>query len=644
VALANLGVNADEVLTFLQAREIARGDFPLFFWTQPYQFPFEAYFLSYFVDWLPWDAFGVRVLQLSICLFAVVGFVLLALRLGSLRTTWPALLLVLFPSVYWLSRQVVLMTPQHAMTVTFAWMLPLILVVSRSSAQPQRWACAGGIAAGLAISNHLLSISLVAMVALALCLGRNMREGLRNTLWFLPGFCFGAAPYLYAKFFIPGAYEKVADTLPLSLAWTRIWDPVINRFVPLVLGIIPTYIPDTKDQIETFRALVAPTAWCFLLLVVALTAVRIHAFVRRLKIQRWPSVEPNDVFIGTTMLSLMLLCITGMDLRTRYALPIIWCFPFLVSYAYALLPKLGRIAIGFCTLGLVAVNIIGTHSLVAVWRQPGFSEKHAVLPNLAPLYNYFEQHGITRCYSAWWLSYRIIFDSKEQIICSPPFNDRFRGWPQPYYKQIVDRAENVAYVENTKYTHRLLRRHIFQEYLHYHRITYDRLGLGNFVTYRNFRHRDIEGQSIAIPQERIQVFASHGQETAPLLTDDSLATNWSSVVDQASGMSLTLRLDAVQPIHALQLFSLDLRHETEPPRVRIEALTADGSWKPLIRNSLGQPHLIRLATNVRPEPFDGLELTFGFEPVFTQELRVRIIKPSQKLPWRLAELRVLTEG
>ncbi len=640
IALGNFSVNADEAISFLEAKYISQGHTPLLFWTQPYQFPFEAYFMANFFDWLPWDSLGVRIVQITICFLSFCCFLLIFGLLGSWRTVWPGVILVLFPSAYWLTRQVGLLTPQHSMMMLMACLIPLTVGVSKRSSLEHRWCLAGGIACGMALSNHLLSLSLVVPAALALCFSKTARQSLKNTAWFLPGVFFGLLPYLYAKLFVPGAYHKVSDTAPLSDIPGRLMSPAIWDQVTTALGVYPHIFPDGGPRLGEYAFLVQPALVLFLGLLGLLTLLRARAFFVRLMKDRWPTFELNDVFLGTVLLAVLLLSVTGLGLRPRYALHIVWCFPFLYSYAYGVMPRLGRLVMGALALAIVAFNLHTTFRLMDYWRQPGFSARYANLFNLDSTYEFLRENGANRCYAGWWLAYRIIFDSKEKIICSPPFNDRFPTWPQPYYSKIVQLSENPPYVFG-KYVHRMFRYGQFGNYLTAHRIVADRVNLNPYHGYSNFRHEDVESSKL-VPFELVSAEVSHNPEHAVYLSDGKLDAHWSSAEEQQKGMTVSLELPKAVPIHALRMFSRDKLWHEHPPRVSVHART-DGEWVELVPSIVGHPYPVQLDPEIEPYAYDYLQLTIGFKPALARELRIEIERPQDERQWILTEVQLFTE-
>ena len=78
ISLTNLPVTSDEASSVLLAKMISRGEFPLLFLGQPYQFPIESYLMAPLVEWMPRSPFGARYQMIILGLLAVWGFILIA--------------------------------------------------------------------------------------------------------------------------------------------------------------------------------------------------------------------------------------------------------------------------------------------------------------------------------------------------------------------------------------------------------------------------------------------------------------------------------------------------------------------------------------------------------------------------------------
>lgn len=640
----NLQINADESLNFLLAQHIADGNYPLFFWTQPYQFPFEAYLISLLRPLLPWNSYGLRIIPITLCLIAAGIFALLCRFIGPVKHTWPGLLLVLFPSAYWLMRQVGLMTPQHSAMAFLTSLLLLLVACSSRSSRPLLWSLPSGIVAGLLLSNHLLSLSVIAASLPAICLSISLRDSIKSTVLFSAGFVVGALPYLYARMYIPGAYQTVSDTLPITESLQRIWHPIITGHIPIVNGINPWIISDHAPYLTTFEILRNPFLLFFAALLISLSALRLKRLLSYLQRKEWPRFNLNDVTLGTIWIALFLLSLTGMQLRTRYALYLAWCFPLLISYGYAAAPRVLRVVLGGIALCLVTVNISNSAQLISIWNKPEFSKRHAKLPNLKPLYRYFSRHGITRCYAGWWLSYRIIVDSKGEIICSPPFNDRFPGWQQPFYRKIVDQAAHTPYVVGVpNLTHRFLRRDRLHRNIWRHNFSFEHTKKGVFSIYHGFQHRTGRNSS-RITSTDLRFYTTYNSDDQQLLTDGDINTVWNSKVYQKSGMSISAALKYKRRVHAVRMLLPQALLNKDVPEVVIKYKDAAGTIHIAAQPTTGTPHLLKVDRTSPRYHFDGLELLIGFEPVLTENITISITTPAVGSTWRLAEVHLLEDA
>jgi hypothetical protein len=408
-----------------------------------------------------------------------------------------------------------------------------------------------------------------------------------------------------------------------------------------VLGIDPWIFPDAGAKVTTFLFAITPMAYVFLAILLFVTGVRAQKFFLQLAQRKWPVLNLNDVFVGTVWASLILFSLTRMEPRTRYALHIVWCFPFLLSYAYATSPKLLRGVLGGISVILVGINIHTSSTLISHWRSPKFSRQHANMPDLKPLQKYFKKHGITHCYAGWWLAYRINVETQESIICSPPFNDRFREWPQPFYRELVDGESNTPYVVGL-YAHRFLRGLALDKNLKRHGFRFDKKRVGAFAVYRNFRHYS-GASSQLVHADSYSVISKATDEKIPLLADGDLTRNWISEKNQHTGMTVKIVLENPTKVHALTLISPDKVLESDAPGINLFFRSENAERIPIIENAVGTPHLLKLDKQEKRSYYPGLSLSFGFEPVETTELQIEIQTPQSSRRWRLSEIQLFAE-
>ncbi len=639
VGLKNFTINGDEATNFLQAKEIANGVKSLLFWGQPYQFPIEAYLMSFFYPLLEWNTFGVRIIPFLICLLSFFIFLLLFKKIGNFKETWPGVLLLLFPSTYSLLRQTILFTPQHSITLLFSALCPLMIWYVKNSRYPKSFSFLGGLFAGLAVSNHLLAASIVLLTTLAICFARSFKTAVRNTIYYTLGILLGLSPYIYVKLYIPGAYQKVAERYPWHESFDQLWNPILNTLIPEAIGINTIFYPDVGPTVDTFNYFIPAFSILFSFILIFLTIKSFSKFIKRLRTDYWPSFTLEDVFLGTTIVALILLSITKMTLRPRYALFIVWCFPFLFFFFYRSFEGiLKKVVIIFAVL-LIFINLISAKEVYAFWNRKNVSHKDAFMPKLDPLLKFFKKQGITHCYSGWWLAYQINVSTKENTICSPPFNDRFLGWAQPYYRKLVDLEFNSALVEGV-YQHRWLKSKTIMNVLAAERLSAKKTKVGKFSVIHEIGNIDIDKPNIINVSELSIENSSFSNDISPVI-DNNLLSSWESEEKQSKNQFIEIELKNPKKIHGIRFLSEASKPTKELPKVNI-IIFNQNKRKVVKENHYGAIYPLKLDKKYPRFAFEGSQLYLGFKPTLASKIRIEISTAKTNSKWKLSEVQVFS--
>jgi hypothetical protein len=174
--------------------------------------------------WLPSTAFGARLIPAMLGLCMVGLFVVLLRHIFANRTSMLALLLICVPSAYVLTLQSAYSIPQYTMSGIWYALLPL-LAARALSTQECLLVVATGLACGLALSNHLLTLPIVALVATALCIGRSPRAAVKQTVLVVPSMLCGLIPYLLTWSQAQATASSVTGTYPITVALKRFFLP-----------------------------------------------------------------------------------------------------------------------------------------------------------------------------------------------------------------------------------------------------------------------------------------------------------------------------------------------------------------------------------------------------------------------------------
>lgn len=486
-SLSMVPATSDEASVVLQAKEIARGNFPLLFLGQPLLFPVEAYTMAPLVEWLPRNTWGARYQTWVLGSLSVLGFLLLARTVFAKEQRWPAYLLILFPSSYLLLLTAGYAPPQYPTSLTLAWVSLLLVLWHRQRPRMLLLAIAGA-ACGLGISNHLLFLPVALGVLSLIVFNGNLKRSLTDLLPFSYGLCLGLIPLLTAVITIPGAYQSFTYAYTLSLKDTidSLFHFVLSESLAGAMGMYPTLFPDLFDaRLIWPKEIRLIFAVSYAVLCGYLLKHRLSTLVRNLQERTWPQLQLVDAALFISLLTIAIFASHRNDyFAFRYLLHSVWCFPFLIGYSYWIshgrLKKIITCAIVCC----VVFNVICSIKVVRQWLKPGRISQYTDLPPISPLVKYLRDKGTSHCYATFWLAYRISFESDENIKCTGPYNERFLQWPIPY-SQEVDNAEDTVYVL-TVTSMAFLNALEFETNASMQGITFQRAKVGPFAIYDNF--------------------------------------------------------------------------------------------------------------------------------------------------------------
>jgi hypothetical protein len=424
----------DEALTGIVALHVAEGrGFPLYLYGQHYMGAFEAYVAAPFI--------------------AVFGSSVAALRLGML-----VLYAVFFWSSYWLCRRV--FTPWFAVLVTgvlafgsdrvlrdelmanggYPEMLALGALLAALTAElalVQRnaaWYAAWGLAAGLVLWADPLILPYLGALGLALaalCWRRLLGWA---GIGLLLGTAAGLAPMLwYNAHAAEGEDTATAvlafDDMPSGAGWWQRYHAVVLVNVPRATGMCAPECAGWQMwwavayqllllaaiglAVAGFRTSKVRSAMLLALAVAAIVTITLYARSPR-------SVQ--DPFWNARYLSNLLISMPA----------VIWP-----------LWTLGRRIRLVALAPVLATALLATIAVYTTARPVARADTRA----LAALVSALDRVGADRMYTDFQLCYRLVYATRERIICATIDHDLIRGWDRYLpYREIVDRAPRAAYV------------------------------------------------------------------------------------------------------------------------------------------------------------------------------------------------------
>jgi hypothetical protein len=631
-SVRHVPASSDEALSVLQSHQILQGDFPLLVMANPYQFPIESYLFAPFAGVLPVSALGVRLIPFLLSLAAQAGFLFLLFRTAAPRAFWPGLLLMAFPSAYLMLLFSAYFIPQHSSFMLLSVLTMVAGLFARD--QPRHallWSGLAGFLGGLTVSNHLLGLPVLSMVAIFVCAGSDWKNARRLSPPFLLGLVVGLAPYLLARWLCPGSYQDVTHVLPWSQTLARLWSPAFTRTLPAAFGVNPCLFPDGEHALKLVPRAEYAFSFLWLAVVVKVSYSRVRRFIGRTIEYRWPVLEANDVFVGIAWVGLLLFVLNtrSSSHSFRYLLPVVWVFPFLWNDVYAGCSSLWRRILGAVTVLLVILNIVTTLLLARQWGTPEFAAREANIFDLKPVQAFLRERNIDRCYASYWAAYRLTFEAGEQTLCSQPYNERFFNWPLPY-KGIVDQATNVAYVLAPRLRFAPER---FERDLAAMDVQYQVRKCGSFRVYTDFRCEAVLHEE-PVPSRSLVAIASHSPAQARNLVDGRPMSGWTSGEPQVADMWVELKVSAPESLRRISLFYNGHPHQ-RPRALTVQVRTAQG-WEDVAGEVVSMLDRFQF-TNGHPVYGDQVQ-TLRFEPRLADAVRIRISNPEPHHDWALGEV------
>jgi len=637
-SLNHLPVTTDEAMSVLAAKQIWGGTWLILMPGTPYFFPFESYLLAPLVDWMPRNAVGVRYLPFILGSISVIGFLYIARRCLQKDSRWPAYAWILVPSTYVLMYQSGYIPTNYAITITFAWVVALLFDICQKRAHSNFLIFVVGLLGGLAFSTHILSVAFVFPAFLFLCFGDKIRHIVIRTVSLSAGAVIGLLPFLLSIIVYPEAHRAVSQLTPWNKILYKLWNPGLTETLPGVLGINPTIFPDFDAYLNQPHFLRTTLAYFYLAVLILVVANRAMLFIRRVRLHRWPSFEVHDLFVAASIIALILY---SMNIRAqsetyRYLLIPALYFPFLLAYAYSISKFHVRVAIGAFTVFLVLFNMTTSARIIRIWGLPHFPGEIARTPPITELIATLKRDNIDRCYATFWLAYRITYETDEAIVCSPPYNERFLGWPQPY-KQLVDQSQKAPYILSTGFDTRFPIA-IFEKHMAKYNVSYEKRNVGVFTLYENFLHQpSVHDKTVAATGYTLT--AAHNASTLSNLSDSSENSAWNSGVSQQAGMWLQadfrnkIKIQRVTLVYPFPYPKIpdDFAADT----IRIYG-KIDNSWTILADNIKHKFDRIRFK-NGRPI-YGGAHQTIWFNPVLVSAIRVEILVPRTGKTWNIGTL------
>lgn len=423
---------ADTAIVGLMARHPAES---LRFWGQPYGSPLEA--------WLAWPIVALLgpTPQALRFLYFVLGLSLVPAAIGLGRAIddrlVPAVALIAAcPPPYLLELSAL---PPPLYPVTLLLCAGLLITALRAgdalsrTETPRAVLLLWGGLAGLALWTHLMSASVVLACFAYLAVKARGRWPLLALS--VAALLLTSAPLWRDVFADRGPLQVVDVSSPGDSGLHHAAGLVPQLYHPLG-GLLGIALPVTPDDPEP---LVHVPRWAGALL------ATFYGISLVLGAWRWRRNARAALLGASVLLGIVgfLVSLRSAPTTVRYLTPVYLPLAVLALWPHALDGGWRRSLI--LALGVAALHLVGDARLLSAWHQLASATPRFGMPDLAPVRHFLEAHGIRRAYASYEPAYTLTYESREAIVVSQPWNQRFPEHPLPYIDEVRF-ARNVAWL------------------------------------------------------------------------------------------------------------------------------------------------------------------------------------------------------
>ena len=418
-------IDSDEAITGLMARHILHGHLPIWLYGIHYQGSIEAYSTA-----VLFTLFGATPLMLKVspfcwfCGFVYVHYLLARELSDPARARLSTLLVAVSPA--FLTVWSLGLTGTY-MSLLFLGTLALLLTVklSKAGASTSRLALLGFVM-GLAWWTFPLAVAYIAPILLILVLELGMTLVSRSGGAFVLGFLIGSLPFWpynlthnFASLFVRAEIPHATASLRMAVSG------LFRRALPIVLGARQAHGASDLFPLGSVVALAVFVGGAVMALRRQLADRRAHA-----------PLDGRALLMAVFGWTIVLFVASGFGYNAdepRYLIP-------LYSVLYiVLLAGFDRRQHQLALAGvLLAVNLGGTlHPSISLVTPLNSESNDALIA-------FLRSHHIRTAYAPYWTAYRLSFESKEEIICTPPTDDLVLYYP---YLEKVRASPAPAYIQ-----------------------------------------------------------------------------------------------------------------------------------------------------------------------------------------------------
>ena len=643
LALLRLPVSSDEAWVGLMSLHMLKGEFPIFYWGQTYMGTQESFFDAPLIHLFGVNAFAIRIYPFICALLFVYFAYQLASRMYNNEVGIITLLLLAIPVPYLAMCSAVIPPDNYmatAMLGSWGLLLAYNLVFTKKIYRENLQYALLGFVLGYGFWNHILVVSYIIVICFFLFV-KDKLILFRKKFWFFAlSFAVGCLPLIW--FNLTHNFATFKD-----VAYGTSWAGAMANFQTLfrltlqfLVGLKVMLYGDNWNYFDLPPWLYYPYA---VILAGALALVVVISFKRvwRICILSLKNVEGTSLLLVFAAASIYTFCRSGRSnwWAARYILPIMSALPILFAYGLWLIRRFSRGVFYVCVVIVLAAHIWGCGILARAWNDPKTVSWDLQLPDTKPLIEFLDKEGIKHGYAHFWISYRLTYETAEDFICAPPYNERFIQYDVPYIDE-VRQADKVVYIMHPTLG---LKPEFFEDRVKHISGSYRKKTLGDFTLFYDFKPPYVAEELLEeIPRGNWRVSSNYKPEDAGKVLDNDILTRWGSGAPQKPGMIFSVDLGDVYEVCKIR-FELG-RFVTDFPRgYKVELSTDNKNWHKALTTPDNRVGLFWEGSHPRFLIRDDF-FTASFTAQRGRYLKITQIGEDPRCDWSIAELRVYSQA
>ncbi len=606
-------MDSDQAVTGLMARHILGGEFPFFFYAQDYCGSIEAYLVSTIFYFFAASRFT---LDLTICLeslFFILFIYYLARFIFDKETALLSSLYTALASNYLIFHSV-LARAAYIETPIIGVLLFIFSqkILYRDETQGRNFLFLGFLC-GLGIWTHFLVVFYLTPIFLLFFIKDKWFWGRWTTLFFLLGLMLGGLPLWVHNINHPlVTWHYLFDTSGGDESFlTSLKDFSLYRF-PEILGLKNN---DTEKYYIPYFSFLLYIIYLISFLFLLLSRRKNFLSLIKLKIGQSSGLDLLLLFL---FLFPVIFSLSGFasNHTSRYLQPLFSVLPILLAVFARRLYSFSTVSAFLLVLLTLFSNIYGTVTTVPLINKIQVNQFREARKNEQELFKFLKERNIRRVYCPdYWVSVRLTFDSREEIIFAQPGDDRY-----PAYTDWIDRDPKAAFLfarDNKNFENTLI--NIGG--------TYQKSQVFGYSIYHNFSPPPF--LFIELEPTKWKAVTNSNLEGTINIFDRDLNTRWSSNKPQEPGLFLQIDLGQIVPDLG-RITLLSGKQEDTPRGLQVE-ISQDGRKWQTVREVHGiwedlfwsgphpfyRPGIGRVDITFSPQPGRFLRLTqLGSDPTY----------------------------